>query len=78
MKGRSGLCEDQNVSGWATQGEDIVLTNGVKSDKAEVIHIGYPLFSGIKRHVHWISQDLIFTVGLVKGFPDLNVVVSPG
>ena len=74
---RSSLCEDQNVSGWAAKGKDVFLTDDVKSNEAEVIHIGKPLFSGFKRHVHWVSLDPFFTVGLVKGLPDLNVVVSP-
>jgi hypothetical protein len=49
----------------------------VKSNKTEVIHIGDPLLSGVKRHMHWVSLDAFSTVGLVKRFPDLNVVVSP-
>ena len=65
------------MSGWAAKGEDVVLTDDVNGDEAEVVHIGQPLLSGIQRHVHWISLDSFFTVGLVKGLPDLNVVVSP-
>ena len=52
LKGWSNLCEDQNVSGWAAQGENIVFSDGVEGDKTEVVHLGNPLLSSIQRHVH--------------------------
>ena len=57
LKARSNLCKDQNVSGGTAEREDIAPTVDVQGEEAEVVHIGEPLLSGSKRHVHRVNLD---------------------
>ena len=76
LKGWSGLCTNDDVSGRAAEGKDVLLDQDVKGDETEVVNVGEPLLSGVERHVHRVSLDSNCTLGLVQRLPGLDVVES--